>query len=158
MERASPIGEPSPFKREGFHHRKGEGFRDILLSVFKKTSPIRVSHILVKGRKEAQEILERLSRGEEFERLAKEKSICPSGKRGGDLGYFGPGVMVKGFEDAAYGLLNKGDIGVVETQFGYHIIRLEDRETLPFILRKRWILFPSFRKRLCEALNKAYRG
>jgi parvulin-like peptidyl-prolyl isomerase len=138
--------------------RKSKRFREILVSVFKKTSPIRVRHILVKTREEAEEVLQRLRRGEDFSKLAQERSICPSGRRGGDLGYFGPGVMVKPFEDAAYSLLREGDIsGVVKTQFGYHIIRLEDRITLPFILRKRWMLFPAFRERFLDALNKAYR-
>jgi hypothetical protein len=141
-----------------FGGRRGERFREILISIFKKTSPIRVRHILVKTRPEAEEILQRLKNGEDFSRLAQERSTCPSGRRGGDLGYFGPGVMVKPFEDAAYGLLREGDIsGVVKTEFGYHIIRLEDRMRLPFILRRRWMLFPRFRERFLDALNKAYR-
>lgn len=84
---------------------------------------IHCAHILVKSEQEAKTILERLNKGEKFANIAKEVSVCPSGKRGGDLGTFGRGKMVKEFETAAFGL-QKGQISpIVKTKFGYHIIK-----------------------------------
>ena len=87
---------------------------------------IRCAHILVAKFSEAQEILDRLKKGESFTELAQERSLDGSRKRGGDLGYFGRGMMVKEFEKAAFAL-QKGQISeVVKTQFGYHIIKRLD--------------------------------
>jgi parvulin-like peptidyl-prolyl isomerase len=84
---------------------------------------IRCAHILVEKYSTANEILERLKKGENFANLAAAYSIDSSRKRGGDLGTFGRGVMVKDFEKAAFAL-EKGQVsGVVKTQFGYHIIK-----------------------------------
>ncbi|GKS60872.1 MAG: peptidylprolyl isomerase [Candidatus Nitrosocosmicus sp.] len=86
---------------------------------------IKCYHILVKKQSEALEILEKLKKGEGFANLAKEFSIDKgSGKKGGDLGFFGRGMMVKPFEDAAF-KLKKGEVTPepVKTQFGYHIIK-----------------------------------
>lgn len=84
---------------------------------------IRCSHILVEKQSVALGILERLNKGESFAKLAEEFSLDGSRKRGGDLGFFGRGVMVREFEDAAF-KLDKGQIsGLVKTQFGYHIIK-----------------------------------
>jgi len=84
---------------------------------------IHCAHILVKTEKEAQAAMERLERGEKFANIAREISLCPSGKRGGDLGTFGRGRMVKEFEQAAF-TLQKGQISpTVKTKFGYHIVR-----------------------------------
>jgi peptidyl-prolyl cis-trans isomerase C len=81
------------------------------------------AHILVKSESEAKLVLERLKKGEKFGRVARAVSRCPSGKRGGDLGTFTRGKMVKEFENAAFAL-NKGEVsGVVKTQFGCHIIK-----------------------------------
>jgi foldase protein PrsA len=88
---------------------------------------IRCSHILVQKQSEALAILERLKKGESFANLAKELSIDKaSGKRGGDLGTFGRGVMVRSFEEAAF-KLQKGQLSEpVKTEFGYHIIKRLD--------------------------------
>lgn len=85
---------------------------------------IKCSHILVKKQSEAMAVLERLKKGESFANLARELSVDRgSGKKGGDLGLFGRGVMVKAFEDAAF-KLNKGEVSQpVKTEFGYHIIK-----------------------------------
>ena len=80
-------------------------------------------HILVKTEKEALSILEQLKKGKDFATLAKRHSKCPSGKRGGDLGEFRRGQMVKAFDDVVF----KKDVvkvhGPVKTRFGYHLIK-----------------------------------
>lgn len=85
---------------------------------------VKASHILVKTESEARKILEDLKKGADFAKLAKEKSQCPSKKRGGNLGWFGRGKMVPEFEKAAFSL-KKGELSdIVKTQFGYHIIKV----------------------------------
>ncbi len=80
-------------------------------------------HILVKTLTEANTAKARLDKGEKFADVAKQVSLCPSGKKGGDLGTFTRGKMVKEFEKAAFEL-QKGQVsGPVKTQFGYHIIK-----------------------------------
>lgn len=101
-------------------------------------SQVRASHILLmyagserstasRSQQEAQtqiaEIKTQLDGGADFAALAQQHSDCPSGKKGGDLGMFGKGQMVKAFEDTAFGLAVGATSGVVETPFGYHIIQ-----------------------------------
>jgi len=80
-------------------------------------------HILVKTEKEAKDLLIQLKKGKDFGSLAKRYSECPSGKKGGDLGEFKRGQMVKAFDDVVF----KKDIltvhGPVKTRFGYHLIK-----------------------------------
>jgi len=84
---------------------------------------VHCAHILVGTEQEAKTVLERLKKGEKFANIAREVSCCPSGKRGGDLGTFTRGKMVKEFEAAAFAL-EKGQISpIVKTKFGYHIIK-----------------------------------
>ena len=88
---------------------------------------VKASHILVKTTMEAQKVSGKLASGSDFANMAKKFSTCPSGKGGGDLGYFGKGRMVKAFEDAAFSM-EIGEISKpVETQFGYHIIMVTDK-------------------------------
>lgn len=83
---------------------------------------IGAKHILVDKKFEAEDILKKLASGEEFEQLAKDFSNCGSASQGGDLGEFSKGMMVKPFEDAVLEL-NVGETsGIVDTQFGCHII------------------------------------
>jgi parvulin-like peptidyl-prolyl isomerase len=84
---------------------------------------IRCSHILVKTEQEAKDILEDLADGTSFAKLAEMKSLCPSRKHGGDLGFFSHGQMVREFEKAAFAL-QKGQVSQpVKTEFGWHIIK-----------------------------------
>lgn len=89
---------------------------------------VKASHILVKDEAKAQEIAKKLIAGGDFAALAKEFSEDPGSKdKGGVLGYFGRGQMVKEFEQVAF-IMQKGETSQpVKTQFGYHIIRVEDR-------------------------------
>jgi len=87
----------------------------------------RASHILVKDRSLAQELLKRIKQGANFESLAREHSTCPSKSSGGDLGWFGPGKMVAQFESACKNLGVGSISDVVQTQFGYHLIKLTGR-------------------------------
>ena len=85
------------------------------------------AHILVETEEEALQIKTDLDEGADFAQTAREKSTGPSGPRGGDLGWFGPGVMVPSFE-AAVLELEEGQISApIETQFGWHVIKLMDR-------------------------------
>lgn len=85
---------------------------------------IKCAHILVEKQGQALAILERLKKGDKFADLAKELSLDTGcGKRGGDLGYFGRGRMVKPFETVAFAL-SVGQISEpIKTEFGYHIIK-----------------------------------
>jgi peptidyl-prolyl cis-trans isomerase C len=80
-------------------------------------------HILVKTEKEALSILEQLKKGKNFGALAKKHSTCPSGKRGGDLGEFRRGQMVKAFDDVVFKKEVLKVHGPVKTRFGFHIIK-----------------------------------
>jgi peptidyl-prolyl cis-trans isomerase C len=84
---------------------------------------VHCAHILVKTETEAKAVIARLDKGEKFGALAQQVSLCPSGKKGGDLGTFARGKMVKEFEKAAFAL-EKGQTSCpVKTKFGYHIIK-----------------------------------
>lgn len=88
------------------------------------TTEVRASHILVKSEDEAKELYNEIKNGKSFAEAAEEKSLCPSGQNGGDLGFFGKGMMVKPFEDAAFSL-ELGELSQpVETQFGWHLIQV----------------------------------
>lgn len=88
-------------------------------------------HILVKTEAEAKDIIAQLGKGGDFAKIAKEKSLDPGSKdKGGDLGWFSPATMVKPFSDAVAGL-QKGAVSPtpVQTQFGWHVIKLVDTRT-----------------------------
>ena len=88
------------------------------------TTQVSARHILVPTLAEAMTARERITDlNEDFGQVAKELSKCPSGQNGGNLGVFGKGMMVKPFEDAAFGL-EVGKVSLpVQTQFGYHLIQ-----------------------------------
>jgi peptidyl-prolyl cis-trans isomerase C len=88
------------------------------------------SHILVKDQKQAQEIKAKLTTGADFAQLARRYSTCPSSKKGGDLGEFRKGAMVKPFDQAVFaqGSENKPFIGPIKSRFGYHLIQVLYKE------------------------------
>lgn len=92
---------------------------------------IHARHILVKTKEEAEAIIKQLDGGADFQKLANEHTSDPSGKtNGGDLGWFGPGQMVPEFDKAAVALeIGKYTKEPVQTQFGWHVIKLEDKRT-----------------------------
>ena len=116
-------------------------------NLFKQPEQVKASHILIKmapnaeesikiqARKKIETVQIKVRQGEDFGLLAKANSEGPSAQREGDLGYFRRGQMVKSFEDAAFAL-NVGKVsGIVETQFGYHLIKVTDKKlarTIPY--------------------------
>ena len=106
---------------------------DKFVADFKPAEERRASHILVKTEEEAKAIKAELDGGADFATIAKEKSIDPGAANGGDLGFFGKGMMVAPFETAAFALTDIGQVSdPVQSQFGWHIIKLEEkRESAP---------------------------
>lgn len=96
---------------------------------FIANNSVKASHILVKSEEEAKAIIARIKQGENFAKLAKEKSIDQgSAKNGGDLGSFSRGQMVPEFENAAF-KLKAGELGgPIKTQYGYHIIKVTEKK------------------------------
>jgi peptidyl-prolyl cis-trans isomerase C len=102
---------------------------DESIKSFKAEDQVRARHILVPTKEEADKLLARLKKGEDFAALAKEASKDGSASSGGDLGFFGKGQMVKPFEEAAFGL-KMGEVSKapVQSQFGWHLIKVEERK------------------------------
>ena len=109
-------------------------------SQFKQPEQVKASHILIgvdsgadktkkeEARKKIDQIAARLKKDEDFAALAKEFSTCPSSAKGGDLGFFRRGQMVKPFEEAAFSL-KPGEVSdIVETRFGFHIIKVIEKK------------------------------
>lgn len=88
----------------------------------KRVKKVQARHILVATKEEAEDLKKRVDEGEEFSKLAEEHSQCPSKKRGGDLGWFGKGAMVRPFEVAAFSAEEGDVVGPVKTEFGWHLI------------------------------------
>ncbi|MDD2308643.1 MAG: peptidylprolyl isomerase [Desulfuromonadaceae bacterium] len=107
---------------------------------FKRDETVKASHILIgvdakasaddkkKAHEKAEKLHKELAAGADFAALAKVNSTCPSSQQGGDLGFFGKGQMVPPFEKAAFALKPGAISPVVETQFGYHIIKVTEKK------------------------------
>jgi len=107
---------------------------------FKTEESVRASHILIgvdekasaadkkKAKEKAEAIRKRVAGGEDFAAVAKKESTCPSAPQGGDLGFFTKGQMVPEFEKAAFALKPAEVSDVVETKFGYHIIKAQEKK------------------------------
>lgn len=101
---------------------------------FVKSETVRAKHILTDSEEKCKDILAAIQKGETtFENAAKEFSTCPSKERGGDLGEFGRGQMVKEFEDAAFAAEIGEIVGPVQTQFGYHLLKVEKKNAASVI-------------------------
>jgi peptidyl-prolyl cis-trans isomerase C len=143
-------------------------FYDKNPETFTQPEQVRASHILItldakatdadkkKAKEKIEGLLKQIKAGADFAKLAEGNSGCPSSKQGGDLGYFGKGQMVKPFEETAFAM-KAGDVsGVVETQFGYHIIKLTEKKVsakIPFNDVKAKIAESLKRKKVSEAIN-----
>lgn len=84
-------------------------------------------HILVDTEQQCNELKDQISSGADFGDVAKQHSKCPSGGSGGDLGEFGPGMMVKEFDEVVFSAPLNEVQGPVKTQFGYHLLEVTNR-------------------------------
>ncbi len=104
-------------------------YYDVTISQYRTQEQVQAKHILVDSEEKAQEIKNKILSGElTFEDAAREHSTCPSKERGGDLGYFQHGQMVKEFDEAAFSAPLGEVTDPVQTQFGFHLIKVEDRK------------------------------
>lgn len=117
-----------------------KSFYDKNPQLFQQPEQVKASHILIKvqtdapddqkaaARKKIEAVQQKVQKGEDFATLAKTYSEGPSGPKGGDLGYFRRGQMVKPFEETAFSLKPDETSEIVETQFGYHLIKVNDKK------------------------------
>ena len=125
---------------------------------FAKGPSVRAKHILMEAEEKCKEVLEMIRSGARtFEDAAKEHSTCPSSAKGGDLGEFTRGQMVKEFENAAFDAEIGDIVGPVKTQFGYHLIKVEaknDAQETPLENVKDNIQTQLLRQKQTEAYEK----
>jgi len=112
---------------------EAQAFYDKQVSEVDLQEEISARHILVATEEEAQAVIERINAGEDFIELAKEVSTGPSGKEGGDLGYFVKDRMVPEFSEAAFALEPGAVSAPVKSDFGWHVIKVEDRRQQQFV-------------------------
>lgn len=128
-------------KRDAFYEKevKGtvsdalvKGIYDDKVKMIPAEDEVDARHILVESEEKANEVFDKINKGEDFAKLAAEYSSDPGSKAdGGKLGYFTKGMMVKEFEDAAFAL-KKGEVSKpVKSKFGWHVIKVEDRRVKP---------------------------
>lgn len=153
--------------------KEAKSFYDSNPDAFKQPGQVKASHILITvdpkadeaqkadALKKCEEIQKKVEKGDDFAALAKESSQCPSSASGGDLGFFGPGQMAKPFEDAAFAL-KPGEVSdIVETRFGYHIIKSTEKKpgtTLAFEDVKEKLMQFLKQKKLQEQLGEYTKG
>ncbi len=137
-----------------------KSYYDANPQLFQQPEQVKASHILIKvnadapqeekdkARKKIESVQEKAKKGEDFATLAKTYSEGPSGPNGGDLGYFRRGQMVKPFEDAAFNLKPNETSDIVETQFGYHLIKVVDKKPA------QKVAYAEVKERLSEHLKK----
>ena len=134
---------------------------DAMVKKMGKSEEIHARHILLETESKAKEVIAELKGGADFAELAKERSTGPSKDQGGDLGYFTKGQMVPAFTEAAFAL-KKGQITEtpVQTRFGWHVIKIEDRRTLkpPIYNEAKQALRGEMSQELGAALVEVLRG
>ncbi|UCF93400.1 MAG: peptidylprolyl isomerase [Desulfobacterales bacterium] len=140
--------------------QESQEFYDAHPEFFKQPEQIKASHILVKvepnadesqkkeARKKIEEVQSKVKKGEDFAALAKEFSEGPSNVKGGDLGYFGHGQMVEPFDKAAFALKPNEVSDIVETRFGYHLIKVYDKKP------EKTLAYEEVKERLVEKLKQ----
>jgi peptidyl-prolyl cis-trans isomerase C len=117
--------------REAVTEAQAKAAYEDQIAKLKPEPEVRARHILVKTEQEAKDLAKQLKGGADFNELAKKSSDGPSAQTGGDLGYFSRGQMVKPFEDAAF-TLQPGQISdPIQTEFGWHVIKVEDKRNRP---------------------------
>lgn len=127
-ELASHMAATSVIEKVTLDDAEVKAYYDANPAQFTTGEQVKAKHILVEEEDAAKKIAEEIAAGKSFEDAAQEYSTCPSKEKGGDLGYFGKGQMVPEFEKAAFEG-NVGEvIGPVKTQFGYHLIVVEDKK------------------------------
>lgn len=128
QELASHMAATGVIERVTVDDSEAEAYFDAHPAQFQAGEQVKASHILVDSEEEAKKAAEEIAAGKAFSDAAREYSTCPSKEKGGDLGYFGKGQMVPEFERAAFGAQAGETVGPVQTQFGYHLIRVEDKK------------------------------
>jgi peptidyl-prolyl cis-trans isomerase C len=117
--------------REAVTEAQARTAYDEQIAKVKPEAEVRARHILVKTEQEAKDLIAQLKGGADFAELAKKSTDGPSSTTGGDLGYFSRGQMVKAFEDAAFAL-EPGQISApVQSDYGWHVIKVEDKRNRP---------------------------
>ncbi len=128
QELASHMAATGVIERVTVDDSEAEAYFDAHPAQFQAGEQVKESHILVDSEEEAKKAAEEIAAGKAFSDAAREYSTCPSKEKGGDLGYFGKGQMAPEFERAAFGAQAGETVGPVQTQFGYHLIRVEDKK------------------------------
>lgn len=139
---------------------EARAFYDMRSELFQQPEAVKASHILIKVAPEAAQpdkdaamtqikgIQEKINKGDDFAELAKQNSDCPSAPNGGDLGFFSKGQMVKPFEDAAFALAPGTVSDIVETQFGYHLIKAVEKK------KSELVAFETAKEKIKKSLSK----
>lgn len=128
QELASHMAATGVIERVTVDDSEAEAYFDAHPAQFQAGEQVKASHILVDSEEDAKKAAEEIAAGKAFSDAAREYSTCPSKEKGGDLGYFGKGQMAPEFERAAFGAQAGETVGPVQTQFGYHLIRVEDKK------------------------------
>jgi len=138
---------------------ESKAFYDAKPELFQQPEQVKASHILIKVSPEADDaqksaarqkielVQQKAKKGDDFAELAKEYSEGPSNVRGGDLGYFGRGQMVKPFEDVAFSMKPNEISDIVETRFGYHLIKVYE------IKPKKVLTYDEVKEKITERLK-----
>lgn len=117
--------------RGGVADAQAKAAYDEQIGKLKPEAEVHARHILVKTEEEAKDLVKQLKAGADFNELAKKSSDSSNAHSGGDLGYFSRGQMVKSFEDAAFALEPGQVSDPVKSEFGWHVIKVEDKRNRP---------------------------
>ena len=127
-ELASHMAATSVIDKVTVDEAEAKAYYDANAAQFANGEQVKAKHILVDEEEQAKKIAEEIAAGKSFEDAARQYSTCLSKDKGGDLGYFGRGQMVPEFEKAAFEGTAGELLGPVKTQFGYHLIVVDDKK------------------------------